>query len=699
MKRKIILSLIVSAISIFASGMICVSAETYGDLTYYVSSNKVTITDCTSSVTEVEIPKTIKGYPVISIGDSAFEDCTNLVSITIPDSVTSIGVGAFYGCSGLTSVDITDIGAWCKINFANSRSNPLSYAKNLYINGNFLTSIIIPDSVTSIGDYVFYNCDSLTSISIPDSVTTIGDDAFYECSSLNSITIPDSITSIGDYAFYECNSLTKVDITDVEAWCKINFASSYSNPLYYSKNLYLNGNLITRITVPNGVTSIGNYVFYNCDSLTSITIPNSVTSIGNFAFLNCNNLTSITISDNVTSIGDYVFYNCDSLISITIPDGVTSIGETAFGGCSSLTSITIPDSVTSIGEKTFYSCDNLKYVCLPAEVLYIRNDAFNYCPEIEKVFYEGTKEQWESVLKYNRNENLTDAEIIYEATKRTYKFETNCENSLKNITDYAVFTAPIVENKGKILQGWYDNKELSGEAVTFPYYGNATILYAAWSDRTGTNYADAFIIGENEKYTVTTTTSNQFVYFEFVPSQSKEYRFYSTGGLDTYGYLYDSNEYRISSNDDSGDGNNFYISYKLTAGETYYIVVKSSNVIGTFTLVAEKTVEYKINSITIKDTSGNELLEIPDANFLATVSVTNISSDKDTMIVLAQYSASGVFKGLMYVSTEDIPTGSTFKLTLPVDNTKGDIAVLKAFSVASFNSLVPMGNSVSFPIE
>ena len=365
-----------------------------------------------SSLTSVTIPNS-----VTSIGRGAFCKCSSLTSVTIPNSVTSIGGGAFYNCSSLTSVTIPNsvtsigesafFGTGIYTNAANWENDVLyindclTLAK-VSISGAYtikagtrliadyafsgfssLTSITIPNSVTSIGSSAFSRCSSLTSITIPSSVTSIGSETFYECSSLTSITIPNSVTSIGDEAFRGCSSLTSV-------------------------------------TIGNSVTSIGSSAFCNCSSLTSINIPNSVTSIGNDAFRYCSSLTSVTIPNSVTSIGDLAFDNCSSLTSVTIPNSVTSIGSGAFRGCSSLTSITIPNSVTSIGYEAFNGCDKLVdvycYATTPPEInenSFSNYNAFLYIPcENKKAYMQDAVWGNFKYIECISSDNVTTDEIV-----------------------------------------------------------------------------------------------------------------------------------------------------------------------------------------------------------------------------------------------------------------------------------------------
>ncbi|MBR2715782.1 MAG: leucine-rich repeat protein [Ruminococcus sp.] len=344
---------------------------TSGDYTYTVlSDGTAEITDYTGSATTLSIPSILGGYKVSSIGYCAFSPCYSLTSITIPNSVTSIGSCAFNNCNSLTSIKVDS-----NNKYYDSRDNCnaiIETSSNTLIAG--CKNTVVPNGVTSIGDFAFSTCSSLTSITIPSSVTSIGDYAFRDCTNLTSITIPDSVTSIGDYAFFYCDSLTSITIPDsVTSIGDFAFSGCYS---------------LTSITIPNSVTSIGWYAFNSCYSLKSITIPDSVTSIGDYAFYCCTSLTSITIPNSVTSIGWYAFSSCYSLKSITIPNSVISIGEFTFENCYSLTSITIPDSVTSIGESAFRYCDSLESIIIPDSVTSIGDYAFYGCDNLTLYVYE-----------------------------------------------------------------------------------------------------------------------------------------------------------------------------------------------------------------------------------------------------------------------------------------------------------------------
>ena len=231
-----------------------------------------------------------------------------------------------------------------------------------FIGRRSLTSLVIPDSVTNIGDYAFSGCSSLSSVVIPDRVTSIGDCAFENCSSLTDIVIPDGVTNIGKCAFEGCRSLTDIVIPDgVTSIGDCAFEGCRS---------------LTDIVIPDGVTSIGDCAFANCFSLTGIVIPDSVTGIGKFAFSGCSSLSSVVIPDSVSCIGSGAFKNCSSLSSLVIPDCVTCIGNYAFAYCKSLTDIVIPNSVTSIGDNAFRHCSSLSSVVIPESVVNLNGNPF-----------------------------------------------------------------------------------------------------------------------------------------------------------------------------------------------------------------------------------------------------------------------------------------------------------------------------------
>ena len=412
MKRRILSILLLAAlvIGLLPQGTLSVNAYSDTDIAYPVKGGNLyfdkasgTITDCDNSVTSADIPAQIDGVTVTSIGESAFENCSSLTSVTVPESVTNIGNYGFYFCGNLQSVyfmgDAPELG-----NNVFDISNiwydePVIEIEDISIRGLVLYYLEVKEGWTTptwngypteiwerenepdpAADEIAYpveggklyfrkstgeifDCDqTVTKADIPEeidgvAVTKIGVDglgcsAFENCAALTEVTIPNSVTEIGDYAFSGCTALMSV-------------------------------------TIPDSVTSIGKRAFYWCDSLTSVTLPSSVTSIDEYTFSRCGKLTNITIPNSVTSINYGAFSCCSSLTSVTIPESVTSIGYYAFSECTGLTSVTIPNSVTNIPASAFNGCSSLTDVTVPSSVTVIKISAFEDCTGLQSVYFMG----------------------------------------------------------------------------------------------------------------------------------------------------------------------------------------------------------------------------------------------------------------------------------------------------------------------
>ena len=337
---------------------------------------------------------------VTTIGNYAFAGHGKTThTVTIPNTVQTIGTNAFSGCS---KIETLTIGSGVK-----------TIGDHAFYNCHDINSLTLPDGVKTIGDHAFYNCHDINSLTLPDGVETIGDGAFFDCSSIPSVTIPSSVTRIGDYAFNGCSELATVTFAPTSSVTTI------------GEGAFNDCAKLESITIPSSVTSIGERVFGGCSKLTSIsvesgntvydsgdgcnaiiktsshtliagcqntTIPNTVTSIGNYAFDNISGLTSIEIPSSVTSLGEGAFYFCDLLASITIPSSVTSIGDNAFYGCVALSSVVIlPASLTIYGKRVFEYNKSGRKIYVPNESLSSYKGVANWSAYSSAIYgYTGT---------------------------------------------------------------------------------------------------------------------------------------------------------------------------------------------------------------------------------------------------------------------------------------------------------------------
>ena len=613
---------------------------------------------------------------------------------------------------------------------------------------------------------------------IPDSidnavVTSIGVKAFAESNQFESITIPDSIGSIGEDAFWECNGLKKIYVSSIEDWCKIKFEDISSNPIVYAREIYIDGELATDITIPKGITKICDYAFVGCDTITNVVIPNSVISIGNSAFFDCSNLKNISIPNSVISIGDSAFYYCYNLKNISIPNSVVNIGAGAFSGCSNLEEVEIPDGIKFIKDSTFAFCENLTTIIIPQSVKEIGNLAFyrdssNY---LSNVLFKGSKSQWDSIHISGGYTDFFDSVIHYDVKfvekkaptcvekgydlyscsecsdgvkinctdplghnvvsgicERCGKPEDDCFESAhpynndsdeswtiykKNATRIAVVFSNSTETEANYDYiylydkngeeiGKYSGTELADKKITVlgdtvkirlvsdgldtlygfslsnivPYYDEClhsstrlenemspTCVEEGYTGDLICNNCEAFLkkgdiipatgnheyidgvckicgaislenfpsISGNETQNVIIEDTDVSKYFKFTPSQSGSLTFYSTGSCDPFGRLLDSNMTELAYNDDNGEDRNFRISYNVNARETYVLQI------GAFISSDEAfnvTFNFEPNKETLLgDVNGDGEITVVDATILQKYIVGQTTLDDETLNV------------------------------------------------------------------
>ena len=404
-------------------------------------ANRATITGYSGNATALYIPDEIDGHEVVEIGDSAFENRTDLRTVMIPDSVTEIGSCAFNNCTNLSNVTLSQnlkymegraFGSCEKITKIEIPKSLEWCGSTLYDYGPFgdctgLKTVIFENGTTEISSHLFEKCTGLEEINIPDSVTEIEDSAFSGCVNLSKVNIPDTVTIIGEYAFDSCTNLTNVTlsknlehmegrafgncekITKIEIpknleWCGSTLydygpfgdCTGLKTVIFENGTTKILGHLFEKCTgleeinIPNTVTVIENSAFSGCTKLEQVNFSNKLTKIESYGFSDCTSLKKITVPDSINSIGNSIFQNCTSLTEVHLPKSLKEIPSDTFSGCKKLTTINFPSTLTTIGDSAFYGCESLPEAILPSGVEKIESNAFKNCKSLKKAVVPDT---------------------------------------------------------------------------------------------------------------------------------------------------------------------------------------------------------------------------------------------------------------------------------------------------------------------
>ena len=414
------------------------------DLETYLQSNHPIIYDIRcgikyylndQEITTLEIPSGIT-----SIGDGVFFNSYGLTNLTLSSRVTSIGESAFNNCSNLKDVRYyiyDDLATYIQ------KGHPAFYVNcgiKYYWNNQVITTLEIPTSVTSIGNYAFYGCNGLTSVEFPSNLSSIGDWAFASCSGLTSVDLPSSITKMGECIFYNCENLSSVKL-------------------------------------PSEITAISKSAFGRCISLKNIELPAGITSIDEGAFNGCSNLQNINLPSGITTIGTGAFWYCSNLTNVILPSALASIGAIAFANCSNLANVTLSSNITSIGSSAFSDCKSLKNLTISKDVTSIKDIRFYY--EYDELELESVYVAWQNPIEagsfFNRI-NISNCTLyVPQGTKEAYA-NADVWKDFGNIIEYDATGIDKVTNRSDVKE--ISRYSLNGQRVTSPTKGVNIVVYS-----------------------------------------------------------------------------------------------------------------------------------------------------------------------------------------------------------------------------
>lgn len=446
MKKKILLFVIILLAPLTASAVIYADIDGISySLNSADGSNYAMVYGPTNSnVTTVTIPETVTyenvTYTVEFIRKDAFKGLEKLKTISIPRTMKEIGTDAFRNCKALTALYITDVAAWCKVYFETSSSNPLAYAQHLFLDGEEVTDLVIPEGVTSIRQYAFQSCNNVKSVTIPTSLKSLANGALV------------------------CPNATAVYISDLKAWCEV----ESTNGLGSGYHIFLNGEEVKELEFPKGQT----YVypsFAGCTGLTSVILPSSVTSISSYAFEGCTNLTTVTLPYKLSEINNRAFYDCNRLKDVyCYAENVPSIGSNTFSSVIGQATLYVPETSISAYKASAYWNNFKSIVALPDQpVTTIAIDETNFPDENFRAWLLSQSYGADGQLAENELENITTLNVSNKGIKRLKGIEyftaatiINCsQNAIEGeAMDEFIACLPVV-SAGELRLMHYDNEQ------------------------------------------------------------------------------------------------------------------------------------------------------------------------------------------------------------------------------------------------
>ena len=622
---------------------------------------KVTFTD-----TVTRIPD----YLFAAYADDTDGRYAHVTEVVIGDNVKEIGQYAFYHCYDLKTLELGD-----KVDTIGN------YA---FRGNNVMKTLTLDKGLVSVGDFAFADYSNLTDLKLNDGLQTIGKSAFRGTGALESVTLPRSVTEVGPYSFEYSRALRSVEIRgesgDVTA---LRDGAFRQCPLLSSVTVYgdlanCNPNSIHDETSSDYLRSSNVSVFYNSGSnangftvtfetssripdylfaaysdlsdkhyahVTKVVIGDTVKEIGQYAFYHCYDMETLELGDNVDTIGNYAFLGNNVMKTLTLDKGLVSVGDFAFADYTGLTELKLNDGLRAIGESAFRGMTVLESVTLPRSVTEVGAYAFESCTALRSVVIQGKPDDTTAL----RDGAFRQCPLLSSIT--VYGNLANCNpDSIHDETSSAKYRSSNVSvfyNSGSKAGGFTVTFETSS---VIPEY-----LFASYPDRSDTHYVHIteVVIGNNVK-------------------EIGQYAFY---------HCYDLQKVRFLGTEGMWEK---------------VIVSKGNESLTDLDIRFDMAPPYRIGELTAEATTGEALNAIPTERFIVTLPITNLAAQNPTTVILAAYSAEGQYKGLLYVGVKDCPVDTTLYLTLPVDNSAGDISILKAFAIDSFSSMKPLSNISEF---